>query len=289
MKATYWLLASGCQGSCYLFGESPKEAKTSTGNYLTVLCIVVASLFSYVLPLGAADLTISAYDGGTLGRGRDGSPETAFVGPYWTSRDNNNGGPSPESDLEYNSFHKFDLSGVTQQVASAELVLYLPTGGWDNSSTGADPLVVGIYDVTEPLDSFGFDFDTGTVRPFSGAVYSDLEGGTLYASAETSNSDEDSLISFVFNSHGVDAINAASGGNIAFGGTIALGGLGSVSMFEMDPDIVFGNSGPLEQDPRFGLIGTRELRLTYVPEPGTLAMLAMGALILTCWRRRRAA
>lgn len=256
-----------------------------------ITLLVVGGLVAWrAQPLQANNMPviIPAYDGGALGWNglSEGSATDAVVGPYWASRDDNISGEPEVFDIEYRNYHKFDLSGVTQEIASAQFILEFPEGAY---TSHYETEWFDLFEVTSDLDEFGFDFDAGVGRPYSAAVYEDLGDGTRFGYREYTEEDEGTFPVIELNAAGVAAINAAAGGLFCIGGAHGGGGHGGCLIVQCEPDVIFDNTGPEVNLNISSLPFTRQLILTPVPEPSTVALLAagaLGALVLT-WRRRR--
>jgi hypothetical protein len=256
-----------------------------------ITLLVASALLIWVAePLQANNIPmiIPAYDGGALGWNglSEGSATDAVVGPYWVSSDDNISGEPEVFDIEYRNYHKFDLSNVTQQIASAQLILEFPDGAYTSHYENE---WFDLHEVTSDLDEFGFDFDAGVGRPYSDAVYEDLGDGTSFGYQVYTEDDEGTSPVIELNAAGVAAINAAIGGLFCIGGAHGGGGHGACMIVPCDPDVIFDNTGPEVNLNLSSLPFTRQLILTPVPEPSAFALLGAGVLgvLVSTWRRRR--
>ena len=226
-------------------------------------------------PVRAVELTIDAFDSGTLGSPA-GPAGIAFVGPIWASVDENTPGCGcdlncPCIATEFNNYFKFDLSDVFAEVISAQLVLEYPVGAHDvPPDDDSETEFFELHEITSDPDGFGFDFATSTVRPFSDIAYNDFADGQVFGGRNFSESDEGSLVAIPLNEAAVAAINAARGGVFSLGGTSLahLGGLGTIKSNDVPPHLIFANTGEIETDPNFGFATIRQLVLTTTDDCG---------------------
>ncbi|MBN1795779.1 MAG: hypothetical protein JW804_03830 [Sedimentisphaerales bacterium] len=166
-------------------------------------------------------------------------------------------GVNPTGNYSRN-FFTFDLSSLSDAVLSATLQLtrfkYLST---------ADSETLGIFDVTT---------DAATLNDKNGinaAIYNDLGSGTSYGQFEVlSTGSEDDVLSFSLNSAAIANINSAAGGWFSIGGAILSFG----SPIYGGAEGLFGFSH--EED------GTQCLVLEVIPEPISVLLLGLGALLL---------
>jgi len=158
---------------------------------------------------------------------------------------------------EIRNFFTFDLSSLSDAVVSATLRLTR----FDYYSS-ADSEIYGLFDVST---------DTAILNDTNGvnaAIYADLGTGVSYGEFEVfSTSDPNDVLTFVLNAAAIDAINAASGGWFSIGGVLLSPGSPS-----QDVEGLF--AGSHKDD------GVQELVLEVIPEPATITLLAIGALLV---------
>jgi hypothetical protein len=173
----------------------------------------------------------------------------------------------------YHNFFVFDLTGVTGLVVSASLELYNPDNALPALKGYISPDATEtytLYDVSTPIATV----QASNVGAAGQAVYNDLGSGVDFGQATVSAADNGSIVSIVLNAAGLDALNAALGGQFALGGALTtLGGAGT--------EYVFGFSvGIGNPDVRRLVIETTSA----VPEPALLLLL--GPAIAVALRRR---
>jgi cysteine-rich repeat protein len=197
----------------------------------------------------AGALALDAFDSGHL----VGTPTLpvagggyTLVGPIYASFDNRSS-LSPAA----RQYLKFDLSGVTQSIASAELQLEYPKGAQDGFSAN-----FSLQEVVSDPSSFGWDFATGAPKPYDGNVFVDLADGPSFGTRFYSSADEGKLTVVPLNAAGVAAINAALGGVLAIGGSNTGPGSGFSQLFENTGDYQFAGN-----DPQLGAPTVRRLVL----------------------------
>jgi uncharacterized repeat protein (TIGR01451 family) len=111
----------------------------------------------------------------------------------------------------YRSFFGFDLTLVTNLIASAELQLQNPIFGY-TSPDGAE--ILGIFDITTP-------FSTLTNGTGGIAAFDDLGSGLFLGSATVDDSMNYGYTVLVeLNARGIAALNAARGGPVAVGASV---------------------------------------------------------------------
>jgi hypothetical protein len=157
---------------------------------------------------------------------------------------------------DFRNFFVFDLASVTQTIASAKLAIYVQT--FPDGYKSADPSEnFEVHDVTTSIASLVAG--TGGV-----AAHADLGTGVVYGNRLMTAADMGKTVEITLNSSAIAAMNSTHG-------LFAIGG----SLTTLNPsittqgEIVFGASG-----------GPQQLRLTLVPEPSTLLLLAFGAISL---------
>ena len=180
------------------------------------------------------------------------------------------------SGVVYRNFFVFDLTGVSETITSASVLLYNPT----NTTPGLrgyispDPTeTFGLFDVSTPIATLSASSASGSAVGIG--VFADLGTGVAFGEQVVSAADNGAVVSVALNASGIAALNAARGGLFDLGG--ALTTLGSV-----EDERVFGFSVAL------GNPDVRQLQFetAAVPEPSTLALLA-SAMVLAVRRRSR--
>jgi hypothetical protein len=172
-----------------------------------------------------------------------------------------------------NHFLLFDLSSITQPVISAELRLVN-----NNSYDSPDPFeTYTVFEVTSPLT------DVLNAWGDTVATFNDLGSGTVYGSVNVPSNNAIVTVSLFLNSAGLEALNASLGGLFIVGGAVT-----SLDSPEARYEGLFSLSNH-----KTAMDGATQIVLTTIPEPGTICLLAMGALALSAWqthiRRRRIA
>jgi hypothetical protein len=156
------------------------------------------------------------------------------------------------------NFFVFDLTIISEQIESAKLALFVPGypfPGFESSDPSED---YELHDVSTPIATL-LD-GTGGV-----AAHTDLGNGVDYGSRTMTDTDNGTVVEITFNSSAIDDMNL-SHGLFAIGGSI-------ITLDDLpDLECTFG----------FTNAGTEitQLRLTLVPEPSTLFLLAIGAISL---------
>jgi hypothetical protein len=125
-----------------------------------------------------------------------------------------------------------------------------------------------LHDVVTPFDALSNT--TGGV-----AAWNDLGTGVVYGSRTMTAADKGSVVEITLNSSAIAALNAATG-------LIGIGGSLTTLDGAANDKIVFGGTGFSDTFPP----DMSQLRLTLVPEPSTLFLLAIGAVSLLGRRRR---
>ena len=168
------------------------------------------------------------------------------------------------------NFFIFDLAGLTQPIISATLELYVPAPSQNGPGgyTSADPSEnYELHDIVTPLTVLlnGTGGEEGTV------AWNDMGTGVVYGSRTMTANDLGTTIEIPLNASAIAALDAATG-------LIGLGG--SITTLDDLPnnEYVFAFGGGL---------GVSQLRITYVPEPSTVALFGMSALSLCRYRKSR--
>lgn len=168
------------------------------------------------------------------------------------------------SGVNYHNFSVFDLSSIKLDILSANLMLFNIAAPPIDGFGSPDPFeTYALYDVTT---------DLAVLLDGTGGVgaYDDLADGIFYGSVDVTSADNGAFVKVELNSDAIAALNSARG-LFAFGGTIT-----TLS----DPDVnefVFAGSH---------LMPDVRLVVTFVPAPGTIALLATFGLRVIGRRRR---
>jgi hypothetical protein len=147
------------------------------------------------------------------------------------------------------NFFVFDLSGVSQPIASAKLALQA-----SNVFTADPSETYELHDVTTLITSLRNR--TGGV-----AAWTDLGSGVVFGSRSMTEADIFTVVEIPLNLSAIAAMNSTHG-LFAMGGSITT--LDSLS----NSEFAFGRTSS----------STTELRLTLVPEPSILFLLAIGGI-----------
>jgi hypothetical protein len=164
-----------------------------------------------------------------------------------------------------NNYFVFDLSGITGQITSAQLVLSNP------ATFGVPSAGYTLFDVSTPIGDLVAN-QSGGFGSLAQSIFNDLGGGTPYSSQQVISS-SDRLVTIPLNDAAVEALTAEQGHQFAIGGAITSGTFVSL----------FLNTG---QD------SVRQLVIEVapaapVPEPTAFALLGIGTLGLLAYGRRR--
>lgn len=163
------------------------------------------------------------------------------------------------------NFFVFDLSSVTEPIASAELVLQVPSQfpGPSQGYTSPDPSEnFELHDVVTPLATLVNG--TGGV-----AAHADLGSGTIYGSRTMTAADNGHIVVITLNANAIAALNAATG-------LIGLGGSLTTLDAAANEEYTFGFTS---------FLSISDLRLTLVPEPSTSVLCLVG--VATALMRRK--
>ena len=167
-----------------------------------------------------------------------------------------------DSPNKYNSFFVFDLSSLTEQIIS--VTLRLEAEGYFGLHTSE----------TFTLFSVETSVPTLTTGHSSGApgiaIFNDLESGDIYGSATVLPSNIGTLVDISLSNEALNNVNSSIGGMFAIGAH-----LNNINTDLPEHSVSFSsNSG----------IGINQVLLTTIPEPATVLLLGLGAVML---RRRQ--
>jgi hypothetical protein len=165
----------------------------------------------------------------------------------------------------YRSWFVFDLSGISDEVISAQIVLEQPNEGFKGS-----PGVFSLFDVTSDL-SFIRDGGVGKISAFE-----DLGTGVLYGDATIDSSSNGSRVSISLNTDAINAINASEG-------LFAMGGQYSLESAQSD-NYTFARSSTSSIFQSY--LELEALDVTPVPEPRTTTAFVLGAAAFLVGYRR---
>jgi large repetitive protein len=164
---------------------------------------------------------------------------------------------------DYRNFFVFDLAGVSQPIQLAKLALYVPDVNPDDPIMGPGYNSVDasenyeLYNVETPIDEL-VAAEAGQL-----AIYADLSSGSVYGSRTMTAADIGSVVEITLTSSAISDMNATHA-LFAFGGSL------TTLDFTRNLEFTFGNTN-LDSY-------VTELRLTLVPEPSTLLLLAIGTI-----------
>jgi len=172
-------------------------------------------------------------------------------------------GRASPSSLIVNNFFVFDLSGIGEQVLSAEFRIF---SSWYTSADPSETFTV--YDITG---------DIPAIRDGSAGVagFMDMESGNAYGDFSVSSGDNGTMLDITLNTQAIADINSSLGGQFAVGGTVS-----TLDMITPREERIFVFTDP--DNPADGV----ELVLTLIPEPSVLGLLLLGCGMLALRRRR---
>src|SRR4051812_12524099 len=154
------------------------------------------------------------------------------------------------------NFFVFDLSSISQAIESARLALFVPGPVLPGYKSPDPSENYESHDVVTPLSTLLNG--TGGV-----AAWNDLGTGVVYGSRTMTAADNGTIVEITLNSSAINALNAALGRLFALGGSL-------ITLDTIPND---------EYTFRFATdLDITQLRLTLVPEPSTLILLATAAI-----------
>jgi hypothetical protein len=229
---------------------------------IAVTSIVIAQFsFLAICPLASAQTVVIPYtDRGWYnlqGSHSDGNLNYIVGDPRGPD------GSCPSCTDDFRNFFVFDLSSVTQPIASAKLALSLPGPSPPGFSSGDGNENYELHDVVTP---------TATLLNGTGGVaaHTDLGSGVVYGSRTMTAADNGTVVEITLNAAAITALDAATG-LIGIGGSIT-----TLDALAND-EYAFGWSDTPD---------VSELRLTLVPEPSG-SLLCLAAIFATIMRRSR--
>ena len=162
------------------------------------------------------------------------------------------------------NFFVFDLSSITQPIASAKLALSVLSSLGGAGYNSVDPSEnYELHDVTTSIATLLNG--TGGV-----AAHTDLGSGVVYGNRTMTAADLGSVVEITLNAAAISALDGATG-------LIGIGGLLTTLDGLANNEFTFGSSG--------NATDTTELRITLVPEPSS-ALLCLAGIFGTQLRRR---
>jgi hypothetical protein len=218
---------------------------------------VILTLCLPAIPLQAGVITLDATASGTYH-----SNGTFFISGNYAA----GWFPTAAPSGELRNFFVFDLTGVTGTITAATLRAQNPATGYSSP------------DANETWSIFDASTSPATLAAGTGglAAFTDLGSGTNYGSVTVDFTSNSANVDVALNAAALGFLNSASG-SIAFGGAITTINFANTTSSER----LFNSSD--------GTM-TRQLILTIadaaVPEPGTMSLLAAGALFLLGRLRR---
>ena len=220
------------------------------GSLLTIGILAASS------PVRAATITLNAVDSGVYDElGRHTAAYQGYVAGY-------------DGYYVYHDWFVFDLSSVSGHIVSASL--RLQTFYVNFYQHGTDTFT--LFDVTTPIASLVAG-GTGLVGTFN-----DLGSGTIYGNRTYTYSDEFNVRDTALQAAGLNALQAAVGGQFALGGALTGPFYRGIGQHQN----IFG--GCCGVGPQLVL----DVEPVPVPEPATLTLVGFG-LAAAVVRRRRAA
>ena len=202
---------------------------------------------------------------GVYNCGKAGTGEGNFLTGYLGSEPG-----APSQNVELRSFFRFDLTGISGTVLSADFQVALPVDGYRSVDTSE---TFALFDFLLPPSDL-------TSSPLPAGAYADLGTGTLFGSSAVAFSNEGTLLTISLNAAAVAEINGSLGGRFAMGGAVT-----SLARQTDQSEVVFANSiGAVPAQLVLGFDGAPAP--TAVPEPATGLLLVAGLGVVGFWRGR---
>jgi Zn-dependent metalloprotease/methionine-rich copper-binding protein CopC len=112
---------------------------------------------------------------------------------------------------DHHDYFVFNLASVTQIITGAQLSISNPTNGFTSNEANE---TLSFFDVSTTIADLIASGSGAT------AIFNDLGSGAIFGTKTVSSADNGQQVLIDFNADGVNAINAARGGNFAAGGAL---------------------------------------------------------------------
>ena len=129
--------------------------------------------------------------------------------------------------IDLHDYFVFDLTSVTNPIASAQLDLLNPAGGY---TSPAPTETYSVFDASTPVSSVEADGVGET------AIFDDLGSGTNFGAQTVSAADDDEIVPVTLNAAAVSSLNSSRGTQVAVGGALT-------TLAGTDDQVVFGYGG----------------------------------------------
>jgi len=191
--------------------------------------------------------------------------------------------------MDRKNYFVFDLSGISETIVSATLEVYAgvyesvdPTEMFALVAPGDPGAALGDAAFLLAANGIGmseFDSPADPAIMVAMALHGNLSAAPVELGSVTISAADDGMtLSIAFGPAGLDYLNSFAGGMVLIGGTVP------TSPPPDFPQQPFGFTGP---DIPGGDPLTPALLVEVVPEPGTMALLGLGAIMVGRKRRRR--
>ncbi len=251
-----------------------------------LVCVLVSAVASP--PAGAADVTLDALDSGFVTEaGGSSKYDGLLLAPATFNYsagfelhyvDGGTGGPGGTAPMLRKNYFVFDLSGITDPVVGAALLLFNPIGGYESSEatetfvlagSGSPTILVDLATMAElapPLDPSAVTLAMGIY----GSVSDTLGALPDFGMVTMSMADDGTTVTVPLSSEGLAYLNAGLGGLVVFGGEVS-----SVTPPLPIPQAVFGLTEPTFTSPKAMIMIT-----TADPPPALVPALSEGLAVL---------